>query len=133
MPPSERVTDIINGHLKSLGEDFKFFPWNLKKNMFSIWVQVKTSKQKIFASHVFFDILFSVKLKEILNKFSAQHETDHRSLVAFAYNLEFVDLSDNAIAKFSFSPAYLCQQIFSAMKMTLKMDLILIIYNFSNS
>lgn len=75
MPPSERVTDIINGHLKSLGEDFKFFPWDLKKNMFSIWVQVKTSKWKIFASHVFFDILFSVKLKEILNKFSAQHET----------------------------------------------------------
>ena len=75
MPPSERVTDIINSHLKSLGEDFKFSPWNLKKNMFSIWVKVKTSKRKTFTSHVFSDILFSVKLKEILNKFSAHHET----------------------------------------------------------
>ena len=25
MPPSERVTDIINSHLKSLCEDFVFF------------------------------------------------------------------------------------------------------------
>ena len=74
MPPSERVTDIINSHLKSLREDFKFFSWNLKKNMFSIWVKVKTNKQKTFASHVFSDILFSVKLKAILNKFSAHHE-----------------------------------------------------------
>ena len=40
---------------------------------------------------------------------------DH--LVAFADNLEFVDLSDSAIAKFSFSSAYLCQQIFSALQL----------------
>lgn len=72
MPPSERVTDIINSHLKSLHEDFKFFSWNLKKNMFSIWVKVKTNRKplQVMCS----DILFSVKLKEILNKFLAHHE-----------------------------------------------------------